>query len=294
MAKSINQLSSERTSLIDTILITLEKVIRNAQSRFFDRLIAEIFDKLDLDNKYNLKNTARNKLALNSIDKLFSEFVGKDAINVVKEVVNGVDKIIDFNVSYFSEIDESPLPEFNNKIRSQISEWLGIDKGKLKPNGYLDTLIKDANVKKQVKDLTLKNVVTKNGIAETKKNLEALIKGSGKDLGAFEKYLGGYVYDTISVTDRIIGLEYADSKGYNFAIYEGGLIGTSREFCIKRNGKVFHRTEIAKFNPITARPHNYNPFVDLGGYRCRHHLNWISDSLAIRLRPDANKFISDN
>jgi hypothetical protein len=41
-----------------------------------------------------------------------------------------------------------------------------------------------------------------------------------------------------------------------------------------------------KFNPTTAKPPNYNPIRDLGGYACRHHLNWIPYELAVMLRPD--------
>lgn len=291
MAKQVQELAAERTALIDQILLTLQLVVKNSQVRFYDRLISEIFDKLNLDDTGNILNTSKNRKALNTIDAIFEQFVGKDALAVVREVVDSVDQLITFNVRYFAELDKTPLPDFDVKIRQQMSEWLGIDKGKIKANGYIDRLVKDNTVRKQVKDLTLKNVVTRSGMAETKKSLEALVKGNGEALGAIEKNLGGLVYDTISVTDRIIGLEYANGKGYECAIYEGGLIKTSRKFCIERNGKVFHKSEIEQFNPTAAKPPDYNPFIDLGGYRCRHHFNWISNALALRLRPDISQYL---
>ena len=121
-----------------------------------------------------------------------------------------------------------------------------------------------------------------------------MIEGNAEQLGSLAKYYRNFVYDTISATDRIVGMEYANSKGYEFAIYEGGIIKTSRKFCKDRNGKVFHKTEIEKFDPPTAKQANYNPFIDLSGYGCRHHLNWISTKLALRYRPEAKDFLNVN
>jgi len=105
--------------------------------------------------------------------------------------------------------------------------------------------------------------------------------------GRMSQYYRNFVYDTYSQVDRATGEVYAEKLGLQFAVYEGGIIKTTRKFCRERNGKVFHRTEIEKFDPKVAKPPNYNPFTDLGGYGCRHHLNWIPEALAYIMRPDA-------
>jgi hypothetical protein len=33
----------------------------------------------------------------------------------------------------------------------------------------------------------------------------------------------------------------------------------------------------------------YNALIDCGGYNCRHRLDWVSDQMARRLRPDLFK-----
>jgi len=107
------------------------------------------------------------------------------------------------------------------------------------------------------------------------------------NLGRLSKYYRNFTYDLYSQVDRTAGKVIADKIGMNkYAIYEGGLIKTSRKFCRERNGKVFTYDEIADFNPPEAKQPDYNPFVDLGGYGCRHHLNWIPYAIAISLRPD--------
>ena len=114
---------------------------------------------------------------------------------------------------------------------------------------------------------------------DAKRNLQTLIDGD-KDgsLGALQKYHRNFTYDLFSQVDRATAKTYADDLKFEFAIYEGGLIETSREFCKKHNGNVYHKSEIQQFNPKVAKPPNYNPFVDCGGYR-----DWETDRKSTRL-----------
>ena len=50
-------------------------------------------------------------------------------------------------------------------------------------------------------------------------------------------------------------------------------------------------SEIKKFNPKEAKPPNYNPITDCGGFNCRHHWNWMSNSLAKAMGKDIDKFV---
>ena len=137
----------------------------------------------------------------------------------------------------------------------------------------------------------MKMVYGQEGWEATRKSLAKLIEGDQNNLGALQKYHRNFTYDLYSQIDRATAKTYADDLGFEFAIYEGGLIETSREFCKDHNGNVYHKSEIADFDPKVAKQPDYNPFTDLGGYGCRHHLNWIPTALALAMRPDASKFI---
>jgi hypothetical protein len=141
-------------------------------------------------------------------------------------------------------------------------------------------------VKNQIKNMVMKSVVSQAGYFETKKSLQLHIAGNSKQTGALERYYRNFAYDLYSVADRTASKVTADKLKFNYAIYEGGLIETSREFCEKHNGKVYSRAEIADFDITEARPPGYDPFTDLGGFGCRHHLNWIPDVVAFALRPE--------
>ena len=195
-------------------------------------------------------------------------------------------------MDYYTNFEpKTKLLPIAKRTEANVKSWLGIEDGELKPNGYLDTLINSEAAKTVIKNASFKAVYTGEGWETTKKNFSEIIKGDRFTLGAFERYHRNYSYDLYSQLDRATGKIYAQEIGLQFAIYEGGIIETSREFCKEHNGNVYHISEIEKFNPKTAKQPNYNPVTDLGGYGCRHHLNWIPQSLALLLRPEAEKFI---
>lgn len=280
-----------RTELIDRLIAGLEASVAAAQVRLYRRLLEDVVEKLDtIDGR--IVNNLKNKRLLSAINAVFAAYVAKEGREILRTVVKGVDEIIRFNRRYYQNTvrgaaGDAGLADVEKSIRRTMNAWLGIEKnGVVAENGYLDKLVKDATVQNEIKDLVLKDMVTREGQATTRKKLATLIEGKEGELGALEKYHKAFVQDTFSVADRVVGLEFAEKMGYDFAAYEGGLIKTSREFCIKHNGKVYHRDEIAEFDPKEAKPPDYNPYTDCGGYNCRHHLNWVPYELAVEMRPE--------
>lgn len=287
-SKKALSLTKQRTKLIDGITSKMETLVTNAQRELYSEIVDSVLDKLEKDENGNIKNTQANKRLLSVIDDVFQEMAATQGVLAASTFVDSIQKVTDFNLDYYTPFAEkTKLVPISQTVEQNIKDWLGINqKGGVEKNGYLDTLINDTSVRNKFKDMIIKAVVGQSGYAETKTAAKVFIQGDEQNLGAMQKYYRNFVYDTFSQVDRSEAKMYADKLGFNYAIYEGGLIETSRPFCIKRNGKVFSREEISKFNPPTAKQPDYNPFVDLGGYGCRHHLNWIPDAIAFVLRPD--------
>jgi hypothetical protein len=177
--------------------------------------------------------------------------------------------------------------------RKQLYDLLGLhDDGALKQGGYLETVIKDKVIPAKIKKEIAQNIVSKANVDTFKEGIELSVNGdeSGKG-GALDELHKEVTNDIVATADRLVGEQFRGELGLNFGIYEGSIIRTSRDFCIDHAGKLYHTSEIEKFDPKTAKPPGYNPFIDLGGYNCRHFFNWVSDELAIRIRPDAAQFI---
>jgi hypothetical protein len=290
-SKKIKGLISDRSKLIGQLLDRLEGKVMENQRHLLDTVLADFLDGMETDDDGNIKNSLFNKRRIAMFDRIFTRFASDHGLELVKTLADGVGQVVDFNQKYFSAFSKPAiLAPIHDNVKQTIGAWLGLsDRGAVQPNGYLDTLIKDPQVKNQIKNIALRGVISQAGYFETKKALQVHIVGNQEQTGALQKYYRNFAYDLYSVADRTNSKIYADKLKFNYAIYEGGLIETSREFCIKRNGKVFTRDEIADFDPPTAKPPGYDPFTDLGGFGCRHHLNWVPDTVAFALRPDLRK-----
>lgn len=294
--KELTALMKKRDDLITFLNANLEKQIQESQQGLLKKFLAGFGDLLQTDETGKVLNNAFNRNLLLSVDKVFADYGKQHNVLILAALMQGVNQLMDFNADYYGKFEgETKLLPIRKKVVQNMRGWLGINADDTaQENGYLSTLIKSDAVKNQIKDFALKSVMGQAGWQDTKKNLEKLIAGDKDNLGALQKYHRNFSYDLLSQVDRATGKTYADDLKFEFAIYEGGLIETSREFCKKHNGNVYHISEIQKFNPQVAKQPNYNPVTDLGGYGCRHHLNWIPTSLALMLRPDAKKFVDEN
>ncbi len=286
--KEIQGWAARRGALVDRLLTQLEGQVQAAQSGLFKTVIEDFVDGLEKDGEGNIKNTLSNKRRLTMFDGIFNKYAKGKGLEPVVAIADGVGKILDFNRNYFGVFEKpATLHPIADNVKQTVSAWLGVtERGGVERNGYLDTLIKDPSVKNGIKNIALRAVVSQGGYNETKKILQTHIMGDPTKTGALQRYYRNFTYDLYSVADRTAGRVYADKLKFNYAIYEGGLVKDSREFCKVHNGKVFSREEIAKFDITEARPPGYDPFTDLGGYGCRHHLNWVPDAVAFAMRPE--------
>lgn len=280
--REIEKLMTERTALIDGLLSVLEKKVKQGEQDLLKKVLEEFVDRLDKTEAGRIKNTLANKRLLSMIDKSFNNF-GKDfGVDMVKTVVDGVSQIAKYNYGYFTILEkDADLLPIQKEVFESLKGWLGIDQnGSVNENGYLKKLLGNLPIANEVRALSVNSIIAQKGWTETKRDMQRLIATNPESTGLFQKYYRNYVYDMYSQVDRATAMIYKNKLGYEFAIYEGGLIKRSRKFCIIHNGKVYHSTEIEKFDPKVAKQPNYDPFIDLGGYGCRHHLNWIPKSLA--------------
>jgi hypothetical protein len=290
MAKPNNpfkKLAKDRNTLISRLLDQLDRKVGEIQSSLLSDLLQDVADRLDVDENGRIKNTVANRYIVNKIDTVFDKWIKKNGVGLAATLVDGVSELVTFNAKYFSAMEsKTKLAPINKQVIESLNGWLGIEGNKVARNGYLDTIIRDPQVKNLIKDSLMKSVVSQNGWFETKKNFKDFLTDTPERTGKMKQYYRNFTYDLYSQADRTAGKITADKLGLEYAIYEGGLIETSRQFCIDHNGTVYTREEIEKFDPPEAKQPDYNPFIDLGGYGCRHHLNWIPKIVAFALRPE--------
>ena len=129
-------------------------------------------------------------------------------------------------------------------------------------------------------------IAQKAGKTAFTKGFKDLITTNKDGVGAMQKYFKTYVHDTIYQLKRTNDDYMAEQLGLNYAVYQGTVIDTTRDFCAARVGNVYSRDEIARWATLNYPyfPTPYDPFIDMGGYNCRHWYDWVSDEVAEELK----------
>lgn len=305
----IQDIIKRKQEYIDSNRSRLEANVIKMQEALLSRFIEDILPQLETENG-NIKSTPNNMRLIEKLDALYQEFNATNQTKVVKELGESLLRLNQLNSSYFKNLVKGDAIEkrFDSVIKNTndlMSARLGVAKdGKITKGSYLDSFITDNTLLTELKQSIVSNVTGQQTIEKFRKDIRDKIVGNSQVTGGFEKYYRQFAYDTYSQYDRAYGKNAADEFGLNYAVYQGGLIDESREFCEEHQGKVYTREEIKQFGKwklpedtkeypgpgevpsYIAKFPNYDPFTNLGGFSCRHQLTWITKSYAERLRPE--------
>lgn len=261
----------------------LDKILNATDKQFtkLNRLLYNVIldyfvgGLLITDNKVELNDSNRRLVA--SLDRnteyatkgIFNEFKRFVQANITKYILKGLSNLIKIDVRA-TETSDSVVDKISKHSATVLDVNLSLEKL------YLE-----------VKERSLRLMSKPEGISlkELRENLKDFVV----DKGLTERYYKRWTYDIYSQYERVASNEVRKQIGLSHAIYQGGLIKDSRPFCIQRNGKCYSEKEIKAWKDLLwiGKPESgYDSITDLGGYNCRHRLDWISDLLAYRLRPD--------
>ena len=212
---------------------------------------------------------------------------------VMSEVVKASETITNLNDRYFSTlVDSGRLGEIQNKTAAVINKTLGVtDKGKLITGGFIDKIIENKGAQKSFTKKVNEILNGSPDIVLMQSKLKEFIIGNKQSTGLLERHYRTFASDLISNIDRTGALVYANELELNSFYYSGGVILTSRSFCKTKNGKVFTRSEAARWkdsafitNMYGMNLSDYEPLIDMGGYGCKHRPDWITEDIAKKIK----------
>jgi len=276
---------------LSELLESLGKRVQGMQRGLTRRFLEAVLDMFEFEGG-NLKKSQKNIQALRKLERLFDKFE-KDIIR--DELALFAAELLEVG-GLTAEYYEATTPAAKAAaIRNSLELFrsvMGIEKdGGLIAGGYLDRLGKTPEVREQLRQYVVQSIVSKRSLSQFQSGFRALVEGNADTEGALQRYWRQYAYDTYNQAHEIVNTSMADELNLQYFIYQGSIIPTSRDFCRKKAGKVFSRSEALQWkndpdliDKKTAA--SYNPFLERGRYNCRHWLNWISDEVAKHLRPD--------
>jgi hypothetical protein len=269
----------------------LNKKVRRVEASIYRGLIADVVPALKIEEG-RIKNTLNNLAKANLIERVFDE-VGRDEVNdLVRDYAAYLIEISGKNAEYYYSIgiDKAKVDAIADSV-GLIRRVIGIgEDGKLLQGGYLYRLATAETVREQVKQYVLTSIASGQSLKQFQSGLKGLVQSTDEVDGVLLSYWNNYAYDQFSRVREINNLHFKDEIGLKYFVYQGGLIRTSRKFCIKKNGKVFSEEEAIldwpKDPDLIDKAHlsTYNPLIDRGRHNCRHFLMWISNEMAKELK----------
>ena len=291
LLKAISDWVDGFESDFEAFKLVLEKQLRGAEASLYRRILADILPALGVDDG-KLKAGVSNLAKANLIERVFDELGGNDMKPILKQFAEKLIEISGRNADYYLITGQDPAKvERIAKDISHIRAIIGIDKnGELLANGYLSRLGRNDLAREQIKNYLLTSIATKQGVAQFERGLRNIITTTKDIDGSIVGYWRQYAYDTYAKVREVDNLHFADELKLDWFVYQGGIIKTSRTFCIRKNGKVFSREEAQRDWPkdptLIDKKHlaTYKPLIDRGRNNCRHFLMWITEERANELK----------
>lgn len=278
----------ERTKL-------LNRRVSAAEQKLYEVIFKKVIEQFELDGG-SIKSSSANIDIVNRLDSIWKEFQKGDYMKVIGMFSGDMSAIQSLNKTYFSiiDLDKEKIKKISAEVDNSINKRLGLNKaGEVINKGFLDKLIKDETFLKDIKKQTYKAVSGGESLKQFTKRISTTIKGNESVNGGLVKHFNTFAYDTYAAVDRTAQKLWAGKLGLRAFIYAGGKIKTSRKFCIKNNGKVFTTDESKNWEDLIGEDDGpmwsegtYEPLRDMGGHRCRHSPNFISNREAISRRPE--------
>lgn len=264
---------------MDEILEDLIKGTKRSYARLdkliYDSILEYLVENLSISDK-GVRFTQSNIGVINKLEVTGNSF-GRTIKKIFDFILKGINKLLGVTVKDLKKYDvraEKTGVRVTDRLLTHAATSL---------NQVLDLSIIYADIKQTA--LTL--LSRPEGI--DLRTMRTVLKNKVIGQGISQRYYSRWTADIYSQYQRVGANEVRKDIGLRFAIYQGGLIESSRSFCEQRNGKVFHEDEVNSWSNLnfTGKPETgYSPITDLGGYNCRHRLDWISDEMAFRLRPE--------
>lgn len=294
-----------RDSIITARKRALKRKITKAELDIYDEIIAvinkEIFSQAGLQTSKGISIPL-----FTALEVVFAKFREKTSLQIIAQVAKDIDKITRATNSYYFGIlslEKAVIEGFSAVAEQTLLRVLGLGiRGGIIRGGLIDSVSKAPSLRDRLLKFIYEAYAQGMSSQDILGGVDSLMKTDANKNGALVQQYAPIIYDAYQQYERQYNVGLANYLGLRCFIYAGGLIETSRDFCIRRNNKVFTIWEAEEWKTADdllltneekrrGGPIDYVPMRDLGRWRCRHMINFITDEEAIRIRPQLKQIL---
>lgn len=160
---------------------------------------------------------------------------------------------------HFTDVDKAMLASLQEQSFSQFAQF-----------GDL--------AKTRMADAMYSSVVAGASYAQLVKTVQGILRGHKDIRGrSMVTHADTYAFDSVMNFHNQVNMKKADDLGIKKFMYVGDIIGTTRQFCRTRAGKLYTRAQIESWNRLSWTGKSGPALTHRGGYNCRHHWRAFKD-----------------
>ena len=201
----------------------------------------------------------------------------KQAQKIHKQMVGQFEK--DYNkkvnkmLGDFSQVDKVITRRY--KALNESIEFTGIDKvmmDSLKLSTYGRYVQFGEQARNSIASAMYNSVAGGAKMSTLVNTIKGILTGHKDAKGRpMTMYAKGFAQDAIMNYHNQVNTKKGEDAGMTHFLYYGDIIGTSRQFCITRVGKVYNKRQILAWDGLDWQGKAGPAFSQRGGYNCRHH-----------------------
>lgn len=268
---TLNEIVNDKIDRLESVPDAFVSDVEKSQLEAFKE-IEKIILQMDSENGM-LLITEKNTNLLNSIDAKIKESVFNDEYTEsLTDYLSQYNKQAELTNKYFTQLNVG----FND---SHIADTIVTSQ-----KNALSVLGEDAFTQSFITPLNeVLNTSINSGasVLDTINTLREFALGNDTIDGRMVSHVKRIAYDAFAVSDATYTQAVATNLELEFYLYQGSTIKDSRDFCIARVGKYFHKKEIEGWANLSWQGKNNltnksTIFTLRGGYNCKHMINPVS------------------
>lgn len=272
--------TKERIKYIDDGESAISGGVRDLQVQLWKK-VSSFIGQLKQDENGNISNKAGNYSLIGQLNAIERDLRNGPKKKLVSDLVKKLIKQETLVKKYFSDVLKLEIGKASKNVQSTLLNRIGYDGKGFVSRGVLRDLWEDDAEIRAIKAQTVKAIASGKSYKEFQDEMHVLINGTPQREGLTEAHYRTATLDVFNQNDRALTKQYADELELEWFIFQGGLMKSTRDFCRVRNNRIFNRKQIESWSQLSfdGKPAVYNPFMDVGGYNCRHVLDPISDEM---------------
>lgn len=271
---SPNDLSDNIATITDRAEERLTKAVTRAQNELLSEMQV-MLSRLELDGEGLIKQNTANRKILQRTDRLFEKAMRDSGYYQSLDQYSGaIGSLTTANEEYFNFILDTFTPDAHYIKSLQKSSIQTIED--LLANEGLESQLKIP-----LKDILNQNVNSGAAYSDLLKQVREFIAGSADREGKLMRYSKQISRDTLFNFSSSMQESISQKAGLEYYQYLGKGRTDSRDFCLARKNKFFHRKEVESWASLTWAGQRVGTtkssiYIYRGGYNCEDSLIPVS------------------